>query len=189
MIHGAAQAIAGMWLAFLAFWVFEATRAKRRARGSVLPNLIRALVLVAIVLSVRFSFGPHLLRSSAGPLVGGPIAAVTGAVICAVGIGIAIWARVYLGRNWGMPMSLREGHELVTAGPYAYVRHPIYSGILLALIGTAAVEERLWLAFLAIFFVYLIYAAIVEERTMREQFPNEYPAYARRTKMLVPLVF
>ncbi len=188
MVRDAGLAIGAMWLAFILFWAVEATRAKRRARGSVLPNLIRILALFAIVLSLRISFGAHLLRQSAGPLVSNPVAAIAGAVLCALGIGIAVWARIYLGRNWGMPMSLREGHELVTNGPYAYVRHPIYSGIFLALIGTAVVEDRLWIVFLAVFFAYFIYAAKVEEKTMLEQFPNEYPAYARRTKMLVPFV-
>lgn len=187
MIREMGLSIAAMWVAFVLFWVFEATKAKRRARGSPLPNLVRILVLVAVAFSLRFSFGTHLLRTGA-PLLTSPLAAVAGAVACAVGIGIAIWARVYLGRNWGMPMSLREGHELVTSGPYAYVRHPIYSGIFLALIGTACVEARWWIAFLGLFFIYFLYAATVEERTMREQFPNEYPAYVRRTKMLVPFI-
>lgn len=188
MIRDMGLLIAAMWVAFVAFWVFEATKAKRPARGPALPNLVRILVLVAVAFSLRSSFGTHLLRHAGGPLVTSPVAAVAGALVCAVGIGIAIWARVYLGRNWGMPMSLREGHELVTSGPYAYVRHPIYSGIFVALIGTAVVEARWWIAFLALFFIYFLYAATVEERTMREQFPNEYPAYVKRTKMLVPFV-
>jgi protein-S-isoprenylcysteine O-methyltransferase Ste14 len=188
MVREIGLLIAAMWVAFVLFWVFEATKAKRRARGSALPNLVRILVLIAIALSLRFALGAHLLRHAGGPVVSSPGAAIAGAVACAAGIGIAIWARVYLGRNWGMPMSLREGHELVTSGPYAYVRHPIYSGIFIALIGTAVVEARWWIAFLAIFFVYFLYAAKVEERTMRDQFPNEYPAYVQRTKMLVPFV-
>jgi len=188
MIRDAALAIAGMWLAFILFWVFEATRAKRRAKGSALPNLIRILVLAAIALSLRVFLGSHLVRQAVGPIATSPVVAIAGAVVCALGIGIAFWARVYLGRNWGMPMSLREGHELVTSGPYAYVRHPIYSGIFLALIGTSVVEGRWWFVFLAVFFAYFVYAAVVEERTMREQFPKDYPAYVRRTKMLVPFV-
>ncbi len=188
MIREVGLAIGSMWLAFVLFWAFEATRAKRRARGSALPNLIRVLVLVAIALALRVALGSHLVPHAARPLVTSPAFQITGAVVCAVGIGIAVWARVYLGRNWGMPMSLREGHELITTGPYAFVRHPIYAGILLGLIGTAAVEARWWIAFLVVFFAYFIYAAKVEERTMREQFPDEYPAYARRTKMIVPFV-
>jgi protein-S-isoprenylcysteine O-methyltransferase Ste14 len=189
MIRDAGLVIGAMWVAFVAFWIFEATRAKRAARGSALPSLVRALVLIAIFLLIRISFGMHLLRGLPGPIHPSPIVAITGAAVCALGIGVAMWARVYLGRNWGMPMSLREGHELVTTGPYALVRHPIYTGILLALVGTAAVQAR-WpsLVLLVFFFAYFIYAAKVEERTMREQFPVEYPAYVRRTRMLIPFV-
>ncbi|MGA8574355.1 MAG: isoprenylcysteine carboxylmethyltransferase family protein [Candidatus Cybelea sp.] len=189
MIRDAGLAIGAMWVAFVVFWIFEATRAKRPARGSALPNIIRALVLIAIFVLLRISLGMHLLRNLHGPIVSSPIVAITSAVVCALGIGLAIWARVYLGPNWGLPMSLREGHELITTGPYAFVRHPIYTGILLALVGTAVVQAR-WpsIVMLVFFFAYFIYAAKVEERAMREQFPAEYPAYVRRTKMLVPFV-
>jgi len=62
-----------------------------------------------------------------------------GVALCALGIGLAIWARTYLGRNWGMPMSRKENPELVTSGPYAYVRHPIYTGLLIAMLGSVTV--------------------------------------------------
>jgi protein-S-isoprenylcysteine O-methyltransferase Ste14 len=88
-----------------------------------------------------------------------------------------------------MPMSLREGHELVTTGPYAFVRHPIYSGILLAVVGTTLVKGFPSIVLLAAFFAYFVYAANVEERNMMRQFPNEYPAYVNRTKMLIPFLF
>ena len=188
MIRDAGLAIGAMWVAFLVFWIFEATRAKRSARSLVGPSIARLLVFVAVAILLRVSFGMHLWRQS-GPIVHGPVAAIGGAVICALGLGVAIWARFYLGRNWGMPMSVRENPELVTSGPYAFIRHPIYAGILLALIGTAVVQPR-WsgIVLIGFFFAYFIHAATVEERTMREQFPAEYTAYMRRTKMLVPFV-
>ncbi len=88
-----------------------------------------------------------------------------------------------------MPMSLREGHELVTTGPYAFVRHPIYTGILLAVIGTTLVRGIPWIVLSAAIFAYFIYAATIEERSMIGQFPKEYPAYVNRTKMLIPFLF
>ena len=87
-----------------------------------------------------------------------------------------------------MPMSLREGHELVTTGPYAYVRHPIYTGILLAFMGSTLVQWFPGILLLVAFFAYFVYAAKVEERSMMRQFPNEYAAYIKRTKMLVPFL-
>lgn len=112
-----------------------------------------------------------------------------GVWLCVAGIGFAVWARVYLGRNWGMPMSLRQGHELVTSGPYAYVRHPIYTGLMLAMIGSAVTEGLLWLLLFAFYFAYFLVGARTEEKMMVAQFPDAYPAYRRRTKMLIPFVF
>jgi protein-S-isoprenylcysteine O-methyltransferase Ste14 len=87
-----------------------------------------------------------------------------------------------------MPMSLREGHELVTSGPYAYIRHPIYSGILLLTLGSAIAVNTAWLAPFVLFLLYFVRAARVEERDMTKQFPDVYPSYQRRTKMLIPFL-
>jgi protein-S-isoprenylcysteine O-methyltransferase Ste14 len=106
-----------------------------------------------------------------------------------LGLGLAVWARVYIGRNWGTPMSRKQDPELVTSGPYRMVRHPIYSGIILASIGTAVAISLYWLIVAALFGAYFIYSALQEERFMAEQFPNTYPEYKRSTKMLIPFVF
>ena len=79
--------------------------------------------------------------------------------------------------------------RLVTSGPYHLVRHPIYTGILLAGVGTAAALSWFWLILVALAGVYFVYSATVEERNMAKQFPETYPAYRRSTKMLVPFVF
>ena len=86
-------------------------------------------------------------------------------------------------------MSLRQGHELVTSGPYALVRHPIYTGIMLAMIGAAVTLSFLWLILFTLYFAYFIVSARTEEKMMLAQFPDTYPAYRRRTKMLIPFVF
>lgn len=86
-------------------------------------------------------------------------------------------------------MSRKDEPELVTSGPYRLVRHPIYSGILLAGLGTAVSLSWLWLIALALVGISFVYSATVEERYLTEQFPDTYPTYKRSTKMLVPLVF
>ena len=86
-------------------------------------------------------------------------------------------------------MTRKDEPELVTSGPYHLVRHPIYSGILLAGIGTAVALSWLWLAAVVLAGAYFVYAATVEERFMTEQFPDAYPEYKRSSKMLVPFVF
>ncbi len=180
----------GLWLVFLAYWLAAAMYAKRSTGGAWWKaTILRAAIVIGLLVLLRISFRGHVWPHAHAATHVSPIAASAGVVLCALGIALAIWARTHLGRNWGMPMSLREGHELVTTGPYALVRHPIYTGILLAFIGTALVEWFSWIAWLAAFAAYFVYAAKVEERSMIEQFPNEYPAYIKRTKMLVPFLF
>ena len=112
-----------------------------------------------------------------------------GLVLFALGLGFAIWARVHIGRNWGTPMTQKVEPELVTSGPYRLVRHPIYSGILTAGIGSALALSWFWLVPVALAGSYFVYAATVEERYLAGEFPDTYPAYKRSTKMLVPFVF
>jgi protein-S-isoprenylcysteine O-methyltransferase Ste14 len=86
-------------------------------------------------------------------------------------------------------MTQKDEPELVTSGPYHVVRHPIYSGILAAGVGTALALSWQWLIVVALAGIYFVYSATVEERFMTEQFPDAYQVYKRSTKMLVPLVF
>jgi protein-S-isoprenylcysteine O-methyltransferase Ste14 len=143
---------------------------------------IRAILAVLVVLMVRLgAFRGHGIQSDAWR-------ELLGLVLFAFGLGVAIWARVHIGRNWGTPMTRKDEPELVTSGPYGIVRHPIYAGILLAGLGTAVALSWWWLAAVALAAVYFVYSATVEERYLGEQFPDEYRRYRRRTKMLVPFV-
>ena len=112
-----------------------------------------------------------------------------GLFLFALGLGFAIWARLHIGRNWGTPMSQKDEPELVTSGPYRLVRHPIYSGILLAGVGTALALSWRWLIAVVLAGLYFTYSATVEERYLGQEFPTTYPAYKRSTKMLVPFLF
>ena len=93
-----------------------------------------------------------------------------------------------LGRHWGMPMTLREAPELVTWGPYAYVRHPIYTGLAAMMIGTTLVYP-LGILWCAVMIPYMIFGARREESDMERLFPEVYPPYKQRSKMLVPFLF
>ena len=102
---------------------------------------------------------------------------------------MAIWARVALGRNWSGTVTIKQYHQLIRTGPYSVVRHPIYSGLLLALLGTAlAVGETRGLVALAGAFLMGIFKARTEERFMIEQFGSQYEDYRKRTKALVPFI-
>lgn len=114
---------------------------------------------------------------------------VIGLVIFMLGLALAVWARVYLGRNWGMPMTEKADPELVTTGPDHTVRHPIYSGIILAMIGTTIAVSLYWLVAVVLLGAYFIYSAVNEERYMAERFPEAYPKYKQSTKMLILFIF
>jgi protein-S-isoprenylcysteine O-methyltransferase Ste14 len=87
-----------------------------------------------------------------------------------------------------MPRAVKENPELVMTGPYAYVRHPIYAGMLVAMIGSGLVAGWPWILFTVVFGAYFLYSATEEEKLMLRTFPDSYPAYQQRTKMLVPYV-
>ena len=170
------------WTAFWLYWLVAAFSMKR---GPVLWSRelrIRVVIVAVAILLVRLgAFRGHRVNTD-------PWLAGIGLVLFALGLGFAIWARVHIGRNWGTPMTQKEEPELVTSGPYRLVRHPIYSGILVAGIGTAVALSWLWLSAVALAGIYFVYSATVEERFLTEQFPDDYPPYKRSTKMLVPFL-
>jgi protein-S-isoprenylcysteine O-methyltransferase Ste14 len=85
-------------------------------------------------------------------------------------------------------MSRKADPELVTTGPYKRVRHPIYSGIILAMVGTAIAVSPYWLGAVAIIGAYFLFSAVIEERTLAKLFPVTYPPYRHATKMLIPYI-
>jgi protein-S-isoprenylcysteine O-methyltransferase Ste14 len=182
--------VLGCWLVFLGYWVISAIGANKSAPWSWSRELgLRLAIVLAILVLLRVPGLGRFLRSvgrhGALPGVGGGI---LGFALCVIGTGSAIWARAYLGRNWGLPMSVKENPELVTAGPYAYVRHPIYAGLWLALLGSGIAQSAWWLVALLFAGAYFFYSARTEEKTMLKRFPEEYRAYLKRTKMFVPFV-
>lgn len=104
-----------------------------------------------------------------------------------LGVAIAIWARFSLGRNWSGVVTLKDQHELVGTGPYRWIRHPIYTGLLLAAFGTAMIKGHLrgWLGFL-ILLVMFYYKARREEMFLRQEFGPGFDEHARRTGMFLP---
>jgi protein-S-isoprenylcysteine O-methyltransferase Ste14 len=193
--------IVASWAAFILVWGIGAFNVKRDIRGGgfaaawrrffVLRLLIGA---AAIFVASRIlesngqytNFGPNFLRTLYTPPT---ILGWLAAALSVTGIAFAIWARVYLGRNWSAAPAVKEGHELVTSGPYAYVRHPIYSGFLLAGAGAALIGSIFGIGVLAIIALIFISRIGREERIMLELFPDAYPKYQARTKRLIPFIW
>jgi protein-S-isoprenylcysteine O-methyltransferase Ste14 len=169
------------WVAFWIYWLAMSAGAKSgQARWRQFAGFRIGIFIVVLVL-LRL----HVLK---GQAVHSPSLLGIGLALWALGLGLAIWARVYLGRNWGMPMSRKDEPELVTSGPYSRIRHPIYTGIILGVVGTTIAVSLYWLIAVAVVGGYFIYSAVVEERNMSQMFPDSYPAYKRHTKMLIPFV-
>jgi protein-S-isoprenylcysteine O-methyltransferase Ste14 len=182
--------ILALWLAFAATWAISA-RWTRRSRNSGRTwwreIALRLVLVVVVVLAIHFLHLNDALRGARFYAVNrNLVAGLAGAALCAVGVGLAMTARYYLGRNWGMPMSRKENPELVVTGPYATIRHPIYTGLLLAMTGSALGLSIFWILPLLVAWPYLIYSARQEEKYLLAEFPDQYPAYMKRTKMLLP---
>ena len=170
------------WVAFWIYWLVAAFSMKRGHLAWSRELRIRAVIVVLTIVLLRLGAFQNNGVNSDWWRAG------VGLVLFAVGLGFAVWARIHIGRNWGTPMSQKDDPELVTSGPYQLVRHPIYSGILIAGVGTAVALSWAWLIAVALAGVYFVYSATVEERHLTEEFPDSYPAYSRSTKMLVPFV-
>jgi protein-S-isoprenylcysteine O-methyltransferase Ste14 len=153
----------------------------KKGAGSRRLIPLNGLTALSVALLIRVVRGGSLA-------VHGLLLGAIGAVIFACGLALAVWARIHLGRNWGMPMTEKAEPALVTSGPYRFVRHPIYSGLLLAVLGTALATNVIGLVIVAVLGGYFYYSASVEERNLTATFPTAYPAYRARTKMLIPLV-
>jgi protein-S-isoprenylcysteine O-methyltransferase Ste14 len=171
---------------FLLVWAVFAfvRRGGGTRRYSSTGTALRLLLLLGLFVAIRYGdrLPPDLVRPASGAL------GAVGAALCVAGLVFAIWARAALGRSWGMPMTVRDETELVVSGPYAYVRHPIYTGVSAMLIGTALVQPVGWLP-AVVLIAYFLFSAGREEADMQRQFPDVYPGYKHRTKKLVPFVF
>jgi protein-S-isoprenylcysteine O-methyltransferase Ste14 len=179
-MHALKIAIDVVWILFWVYWLASAFGVKE-GRGSRRRIPLNGVTALSVVVLVRVFRGGSLAVHS-------PVLGAIGAVVFASGITLAVFSRVQLGRNWGMPMTQKVEPELVTSGPYRFVRHPIYSGLLAGLLGTALVTNLAGLIIVAILGAYFYYCASVEEKNLIATFPTKYPAYRASIKMLIPFV-
>src|SRR6185312_489074 len=181
-----------VWLAWMVAWWAFAINVKTTVRRQPLLSRVLNMVLLWGAFGLLFVMAPlpwplteHFL-----PFSEWQFWAAFGAALTLVGLLFTVWARLYLGRNWsGMFATIKADHELITGGPYALVRHPIYSGLMLAIIGTALALGQ-WRGVFAtvLAFIAIVHRMRVEEGFMREQFGGAYDDYARRVPAFVPRV-
>jgi protein-S-isoprenylcysteine O-methyltransferase Ste14 len=183
------------WLIFFAAWALGARTTKesrrRLPRGKQAAFVLLVLVGVGLLVS-RWSgsTGPSAPWLTA-PFRPFSAALATAAVILSyAGLAVALWARTSLGRNWSAIPELKQGHELVTHGPYAVVRHPIYTGLLSMFAGIALLwDTPAGLLLLLVAAIGIQLKLSREEKLLAGEFPEQWPAYQARTKRVLPLLW
>ncbi len=176
-----------MWLSWAAYWWLASFGAKRVDRREPLGSrLLHVLPLTLAAWLLWADRAPSaLLNERMFPWAPWSFWAAT--LVTAIGLLFAVWARVHLGRNWSGTVTIKHDHELIVSGPYAIVRHPIYTGLLIAFVGTAMARGE-WRGLIAILIGWLALwrKLTVEERWMTEQFGQQYQDYRRRVPALLP---
>jgi protein-S-isoprenylcysteine O-methyltransferase Ste14 len=176
----------GLWLAWIVYWLISARGTKRTASR---PKLRFAYIWLLVILAwaVAAHLHPHFFSRRLFPPDG--IRAPVCLAVAALGLGFSIWARRVLGSNWSSTPVIKEGHELIRVGPYRWVRHPIYTGLLVALAATFAARGHVGDAcLLALVILGLVWKLRIEESLMMQNFPEAYPEYRKQTKALIPFV-
>lgn len=177
-----------VWAAWALYWVVSAFGNKAARRREPLGSRIAyalPLVLGAALLAWRGAPWASMLSLRLWPR--SILLYWVGLAVLVAGLGFSVWARVHLGRNWSGAVTVKEDHELIRSGPYGYVRHPIYTGILTGVIGTVICSGTVRAALaLLIIAVALIRKLRTEEALMRETFPGQYEQYCEEVPPLVP---
>lgn len=175
------------WLVWLVYWIAAAVRVKRVARREStasraafwVPLLVGAALLV-------MNRPDNWLGATIYPL-SFALRYYIGLALVIAGIVFSIWARIHLGGNWSGSVTIKDDHELIRTGPYRFVRHPIYTGLLCSILGTAIAEDQ-WRALLALVIIGLAVWRkwCVEERFMEETFGTAYSDYRRDVPAIIP---
>jgi protein-S-isoprenylcysteine O-methyltransferase Ste14 len=185
--HLVAQTIKNLWIILIAYWVIRSVgnkKTKNRQGGAARFYYIALLIASAYAISSNKSLHFFIL----------PINSVTeslGLIVCVAGMALAVWSRNLLGSNWSGFVVIKQDHELIQQGPYQYVRHPLYAGLITAIFGTALALAPTAAGFLltAVWIVAFYIKSRGEERILLQEFGERYIAYRQRvTGALIPFV-
>ena len=177
------------WCIFYLFWLVTALRTKRTAKresvgGSIGYRLPALLALLLLVYAHRLGapLATRVIPEGAPTSLAALALSVTGLAFC-------LWARITLGTNWSSVVVVKQDHELVRSGPYRWMRHPIYTGMIAMFLANALLSGRIGGLLGAACLVASFYLKLLrEEKVMRAEFPEQYPEYCRRVKRLIPFV-
>jgi len=177
----------GLRVAWLVIWLLWALRTKRTQQREGASSRLSYIVLTVAAFWLMFSNDVPRDWLRARLFAPAPWTEWLGVVITAAGLAFSLWARAYLGTNWSGTVTVKVGHELVRTGPYRWVRHPIYSGMILAMLGTAVARHQVR----GVVAVALLYAGFkiksrIEEQAMAATFGTAYAEYMSTTGAIVP---
>jgi protein-S-isoprenylcysteine O-methyltransferase Ste14 len=184
---GAAGMINALWLAFLAYWLISALKRKKTKARESFSQRIRYMLPLLVGCFLIFGNGSQYWRFDTRFVRDTANTQLVGVLLIASGLGFACWARYHLGENWSGVVTLKEGHELIRTGPYRNIRHPIYTGMLLGLLGTAIAIGTIggligfviaWASFYA--------KARREESFLAKEFGASFTEHQRHTGMFLP---
>ena len=176
------------WCVFFVVWLVAAAKAKPtvevQSAGSMLAQRLPIGMGWWLLLFPNFpgGFNRQILPRTAA-------LQMAGAVICVCGLWFTLWARKTLAGNWSSDVTFKQNHELIRTGPYRIVRHPIYTGLLVMVVGTAMrIGQLRGVVSLALVTIGFWIKLRQEERLMMRHFPEAYPVYRREVKALIPFV-
>ena len=181
------QIIQASWIAFCVYWIWAARNQKRVQQRE--PPLARLLHVAYMVCGfvLLYSSDPRFGILNRRFLPEREWITMLGALATAAGVAFAIWARRHIGRNWSGQITIRQEHELIRTGPYARIRHPIYTGLLLALAGTAiAIGEYRALVGFAVIAIGFVVKAKREESLLTKEFGPAFDKHRRQTGFFLP---
>jgi protein-S-isoprenylcysteine O-methyltransferase Ste14 len=176
-----------LWIAFAVVWSVWALRTKRTQVRESLGSRFTYMVATVAAFYAMFSGDVPLGWMHVRVIPRGPWIEALGIALTVAGMAFAIWARAYLGGNWSSNVTVKVDHQLVRTGPYRWVRHPIYSGLIMATIGTALNRGQVrGLAAVVLLWVGFTIKSRIEERFMAATFGPEYEQYKGSTGAMVP---
>jgi protein-S-isoprenylcysteine O-methyltransferase Ste14 len=176
-----------LWIVWLFYWIVSARGVRRNERGESLTQRLATSLPLGLGGFLVFARGSGLRVLDRRFVPDNPTIKAVALVLLVAGLGFSVWARQHIGQFWSARVMLKENHQLIQSGPYARVRHPIYSGILLAMMGTALFVGQ-WRAMLGALLIFITHwrKALREENLLAGEFGTSYEEYRRRTGSLLP---
>lgn len=173
-----------LWLALVIYLTVSAIGVKRDTKPHLMQSFALLFAIIAAFWLPRLEIFRFLYFEFVHPLV-----SIFGLILTVSGMSILIWGRHTLGKNWSQTVSAKTDHELVTSGPYRWIRHPMYTGGIVACLGSAIAVGGPFVFLLLLLTPLFLWRVGAEDKLMEEQFPAEYPEYKSRTKALIPFVW